>query len=411
MTKLRAYLTMMMGAAALLVAAGCKDFFSVENPNVVVASAINPSLQATTLAQSALQDFAAAYGPYTVFGGIFSGELWSADVNATGNLFSTRNVDNTLTDGYLSSMSQSRVLADHVINTLLGTPQANSDNMATGYLVAGYSFLSLAEYFCNAAVDGGPLLTTAAMLDSAVAIFSNAITIATAVGDATGLQLKNAALVGRARAELFAGNRAAALADAQAVPAAFNYNLIYLSDPSNLTRLDNYVLYIYVNRGTRAVPPVFQGIKDPRMITYPPSKDNLLPMDGVTPMWTMAKYQGYAAPIRLASGIEAQYIAAEAQGTAAELALVQARLSANGQAAYGGPTDSVSVLVQFLTQRTYEFYVEGKHMGDLQRWPNNVPFQTPVGTAYRKANVPAYSNEVCWPLSIQEITNNPHLKP
>src|ERR1700722_12336391 len=124
MTKLRSSLTVMVGVAALLVAAGCKDFFNVENPDVVVASAINPTLQATTLAQSALQDYAAAYGPYTVFGGIFSGELWSADVNATGNLFSTRNVDNTLTDGYLSSMSQARVLADHVINTLLGPAQA-----------------------------------------------------------------------------------------------------------------------------------------------------------------------------------------------------------------------------------------------------------------------------------------------
>ena len=69
------------------------------------------------------------------------------------------------------------------------------------------------------------------------------------------------------------------------------------------------------------------------------------------------------------------------------------------------------MLVEFLTQRTYEFYVEGKHMGDYRRYPKDLPFLVPAGTAYRKPNVPAYSDGTCWPISIQELTNNPNLHP
>ncbi len=400
-----------MVAAVALSLAGCSDFLKVENPNTVTATDVNPVTDAGTLAASALQDFAASYGTYVVFGGIFTGELYSADVNSPGNLTSVRLVDNTMTNGYLSSMSKARVLATKVISSLKGTPAESSVNTAKAWMVAGYSFLSLAEYFCSATVDGGPLLTTAMMLDSAVANFTKAVDIGTAVGSAEALQIKNAALVGRARSYLFAGNKSQALTDANAVSTGFNYNLVFINDLTNITRLGNYVWHITFNISTLSAAPAFRNMTDPRMITVPPSVNKLRPMDGVTDMWSIGKYQSYADPIRLASKIEANYIAAEAQGTAAMLALINSRRTANNQPAYTGPTDDKAVLVEFLTQRTYEFYVEGKHMGDYRRFPNDLPFLVPAGTVYRKPNVPAYGDGKCWPISIQELTNNPNLHP
>jgi hypothetical protein len=397
-------------AVAALMAAACSDFLKVENPNTVTASDVNPTSDATTLAASALQDFAAAYGTYVVFGGIFTGELYSADVNSPGNLTSVRLVDNTMTNGYLASMSKARVLASKVITALDGTSEQTSVNSAKAWMVAGYSFLSLAEYFCSATVSGGPLLNTQMMLDSAVATFTKAIDIGGTVGSADALQIKNAALVGRARAELWAGNKAAAIADANAVSAGFNYNLVFINDLTNITRLGNYVWHITFNISTLSAAPAFRNLTDPRVTTVPPSVNKLRPMDGLTDMWSIGKYQSYSAPIRLASKIEADYIAAEAQGPAAMLTLINARRAANNQPAYTGPTDDHSVLVEFLVQRTYEFYVEGKHMGDYRRYPNDLPFLTPAGTPYRKPNVPAYSDGKCWPISIQELTNNPNLK-
>lgn len=147
------------------------------------------------------------------------------------------------------------------------------------------------------------------------------------------------------------------------------------------------------------------------MITVSPAVNKLRPMDGVTDIGSVGKYQSYSDPIRLASKIEADYVAAEAQGTAAMLAQIVARRAANNLAAYAGPTDDKSVLVEFLKQRTYEFFAEGKHMGDLRRYPNDLPFLVPAGTPYRKVNVPAYSNGTCWPLPIEETNNNTHFRP
>jgi hypothetical protein len=396
-------------AITLPVVAGCKDFLKVENPNTVTASEVKPVGDAGTLAASALQDFAAAYGLYTVFGGIFSGELYSADVNSGGNLMSVRLVDNTMTNTYYAPMSKARVLATKVIGSLKGTPGESSVNTAKAWMVSGYAFLSLAEYFCNATVDGGPLLTTAMLLDSAAANFGKAVDIGGAVGTGDALQIKNAALVGRGRAELFAGDKPRALADANAVSAGFNYNLLYINDLTNITRLGNYVWHITFNISTLSVAPPFRGLTDPRVVTIPPSVNKLRPMDGVTDMWSVGKYQSYSDPIRLASKTEADYIAAEAQGTTAMLALIAARRAATGLPAYSGPTDDHSVLAEFLKQRTYEFYVEGKHMGDYRRYPNDLPFLVPSGTPYRKPNVPAYSDGKCWPIPIEELTNNPNL--
>jgi hypothetical protein len=410
MTNLKFKFSVALATATTLAVAGCADFLKVENPNTVNATDVNSTADATTLSVSALQDFAAAYGSYTVFGGIFTGELYSADVNSAGNLTSVRLVDNTMTDNYLASMSKARVLATKVIAALDGTPAESSVNAARAWMVAGYSFLSLAEYFCSATVGGGPLLTTTMMLDSAVATFSKAVDIGGAVGTADAVAIKNAALVGRARAELWAGNKQAAIADANAVTAGFNYNLVFINDLTNITRLGNYVWHITFNISTLSAAPAFRNLTDPRVLTVGPTVNKLRPMDGLTDMWSIGKYQSYSAPIRLASKIEADYVAAEAQGTAAMLTLINARRAANGQPAYTGATDDHSVLVEFLVQRTYEFYVEGKRMGDYRRYPNDLPFLTPVGTPYRKPNVPAYSDGKCWPISIQELTNNPNLK-
>lgn len=408
MMRLRIRPTVLLAAAMLCGAAACNDL-TVENPNTVTADDVNPASDANTLASSALQDFAASYGTYTVFGGIYTGELWSADVNSGGNLMSVRLTDNTMTDGYLSSMSKSRVLAGKVIAALNGTPAASSVSAAKAWMVAGYSFLTLAEYFCTATVSGGPLLQTKDLLDSAVVTFSKAVDIGGAVGSAEAISIKNAALVGRARANLFNGNKTAAIADANAVSAGFTYNLTYINDLSNITRLGNYVWYISFQISTLSAAPAFRNSSDPRIQTVSPAVNKLRPMDGVTDMWAVGKYQAYSAPIRLASKIEADYVTAEATGPSAMLALVQARRAANGQAAYSGATDDHSVLVEFLTQRTYEFYVEGKHMGDYRRFPSDLPFLTPAGTQYRKPNVPAYADGKCWPISIQELTNNPNL--
>src|SRR5437764_186840 len=101
--------------------------------------------------------------------------------------------------------------------------------------------------------------------------------------------------------------------------------------------------------------------------------DTRLPVDSSRPGATLngvkyvaqAKFNGYGDPIRLASGLEAQYIAAEAAlhgtgSTTAALTVINARRAAGGQGAYAGATDSLSVITELLNQRARDFWLEGK---------------------------------------------------
>ncbi|MBL8999380.1 MAG: hypothetical protein JNL44_19145, partial [Gemmatimonadetes bacterium] len=173
------------------------------------------------------------------------------------------------------------------------------------------------------------------------------------------------------RAKLQAGNKAGATADAALVPAAFNFNVAYFDDLSNRTRVGNRIWQFIADRGSNAVPPAYR-ITDPRL-PWRLAPSNLLPQDanyqvdrGV-PYAIQNKYTAYSSPIRLASKLEADYIAAEAGGTTTMLALIQARRAANSLPPYGGTTTDAAVLAEFEDQRAYEFYLEGKRLGDLRR--------------------------------------------
>ena len=120
------------------------------------------------------------------------------------------------------------------------------------------------------------------------------------------------------------------------------------------------------------------------------------------------KYPDYGTPVRLASKLEADYIKAEAQGTAAQLAQVVARRAANGQPAYGGATDSNSVLTEFFTQRGLDFYLEGKRLGDFRRHPANIAGIPVPGSTYWKPGFAPVGTDTCYPLPITETDPNPN---
>ena len=409
--SIRSAVGILIGVAGWLGAAACDDFLTVNNPNVVDASEIDPIADAATLALSAQQDFAAAYGRFVVYGGWFSGEAFSSDVNAAGNLFATRRVDRTLgaLEGALfGPLSRARALSDRVLSALEGTPGESTIHAARAAVFSGYSFLVMADHFCVGTINGGPPLTPEMMLDSAVTRLSNAIQIGRTAGTPEAQQLVDIALVGRARAHLWAGRNAEAIADAEAVSDGFSYSLVYIDDLANRDRLGNYVWDQTFSQTTVSAAPAFRDLNDPRIVLIPPAVNHHVPMDGTTEIWSMQKHSSYASPIRLASKLEADYIAAAASGTTAMLALIQRERARNNQPAYTGLTDDQSVLTEFLEQRSREFFMEGKRMGDLQRYPTALPHLAPAGTPYRKNNYAPYDDKTCLPLPFKEVANNPN---
>jgi hypothetical protein len=422
------------GAAALVAAlAGCTDFLTVPNPTVIDAGLINPVTDASTLAGSAQQNFTTYFGFHAIYGGWYTNEIAVAETFPTRNEFGLRNVANT--NGSLNTdlwvplsgaMASSRI----VLGLALPTPTTNI-NRAQAALFAGYSFEMMAESFCQGTVAAGaqtpgPKLTVANMIDSAIANFTIAITVGTANGTTAGLNYARAATVGRARANLQKLNYAGAAADAALVPAGYVFNLVFVDDFANRTRLGNTVWQLTRDRGSVSVDSAWRQAvdtswhvnaqnADPRVPwangnTFTP---NLTAQDGTAgPFYVANKFNGYGLPIRLASKLEADYIAAEAsQNIATIAAFILARRQAtfNNTATYTTPGTLAAAIRDLMTERGYDFFLEGKRIGDLQRnGAAAIRGLGQPGSVYFKPGFPAVGTQSCYPVPFAETSTNPN---
>lgn len=402
--------------AVLTLAAGCD--LNVTNPNVIQADDLDPESDADILAKSSMQDLTEAYQWLALYPGWFTGELRSAHIQEFANQSNRRaietDVGNLDTEAWRPIVA-ARKSAVEVLSVLEGAsgPDAALNQLRASY-VAGYSFLSMGVVFCRGTVDAGPELSTQAMMDSAAAHFTNAIDTGSGLSSGEASDLVNASRVGRARARLHLGDDSGALSDAQAVADGFEWALNYVSDPADRRvenpRLGN-VLYrkTYFGDKVMSVGPPFRELNDPRVQAIPPDEHDIQPRDGVTEYWAQAKYTDFSTDIRLASTLEADYLEAEIQGRDAQLQMIDDRRSANGQPAYSGPTDAQSVLEEFLWQKSLDFWLEGKRMGDFRRHPSSIRDMPEPGTAFHKPAAGPIGDQTCFPLPDTETDNNPNL--
>jgi hypothetical protein len=402
-------------AAGALALAACSNWLSVDNPTVIDNDALDPVADAVLLAKSAQQNFASAYGHLIVYSSWFVGETDVSETFPTRNEFGRRDI--TIQNGSLDvdvwfPLSQAVSSAYLVLDATLPNPAANINYARVNFFL-GYSYVFMAEQFCRGTVRAGPELTTANMLDSAIAHFTLAISQGNGAGG-EGIILANAAQVGIARAQLQAGRMPEAIAAAGAVPAGFNFNLNYVDDLAQRFRLANRMWFYVRDRGSIAVAPIWRTTTSDTLrvkwlvqATYAP-QDAAYSSDRGIPYAIQQKYPDYNVPVRLASKLEADYIAAEAQGTVAQQALIDARRAAFGQGAFGF-SDPDSVLTEFFRQKGLDFYLEGKRLGDFRRHPTNIIGVPVPGSVYWKPGFAPVGNNTCYPLPITETDNNPNI--
>ncbi len=409
------------GAALVFGSAACSDkFLAVTNPNVIDAATVDPTSGAAALAASAQQNFTTALGLLAVYSGWFTGEANVSDTFPTRNEFGFRTISDlngSLNADVWAPISLATASAKAVLDLTLPTPTTNI-NLARAATFRGFSILMMATDFCTGTLSSGPELTTAQLLDSAVFWFTKGVDVGKANASTDGVALANAALVGRARAKLQKGDAAGALADASAVPAGFVYNLNYTDDAGNRGRLSNRQYQLTFDRSSISVAPAFRTT-DPRVPFRAPAGVTAAGSAGTSTLsgqdavpggfYQQIKYNGYAAPVRLASKLEADYIVAEASKDATQqLTLINARRTANNQGTYAGATNAASVMTELYNQRAFEFFLEGKRLGDYRRTPAATAFITPAGQPYFK---PGYANtgtQSCYPLPKVEKDNNPN---
>ena len=235
--------------------------------------------------------------------------------------------------------------------------------------------------------EGMPFSTTAngtieygTPLSSAETFALAAEKFTTAASDAAGdAAIINLAAVGRGRALLNAGQFAEAAQAVAAVPTAFVYVTNHGDSPLRVQNLmkgfifDFDYLSVSDQEGTNGYN--YATANDPRVVTNfaGPSR-----FDGETPHYQLLIYNNFAAPVKVATGVEARLIEAEAALHAGDATTWKAKLDAARAFFNMGPvtdpgTADARVDLMF-RERAFSLFGTGHRLGDMRRtgeavWP------------------------------------------
>ena len=397
------------GLAALTLA-GCS--MDVTDPTTVKAETIDPIADARVFSLSAQQNFYNAYASLINSTAVYSNETWSGAVrNETNDIgrhvIVDTNVD--LSGSFWAPMQVVIGTSDQVVEVLRGTPTFNTDiSVARASLWSGLAVEHLAEIFCEGVLHVGPPLTQAQMLDSAIVRLQLAATIAGALTGAEATKILNTARVGLARAYLTKGDNQAAITAAALVPATFVATTVHVDDAQARARLSNGV-FITSSGTTQIVAGLYRALNDPR-VTFVDAGINA--QDATNRLFRQTKYTSFIAPIRIASGLEARYISAEAQleasgNTTPALALIAERRAAGSQPRFTGTTVA-AVLAELMDQRARDFWLEARHLGDILRNPAAAALVPPAGSPFYKPTLGNFLPIACLPIPFAEKANNPN---
>ncbi len=390
----------------------CESLLEVEAPSRVLAKDLENPQNASLIVAGVVADFECALASYTGAFGLITDELADAALSQSQFDFDRRSF--TAAGGTYASggcggfgvyipVSTARYAADHALTLLDGWSDVEVPNRtalsAKAAAFAGYSYVLLGEGFCSAAVDGGPELTPNQLFAIAEDRFTRTIE------SASDANIKNLALVGRARARLNMGNTAGAVADAELVPEGFAYNARY-NDQSARSR---NLIYSQIFRGQNVTVEepyhelTFKGVPDPRVDVI---NTGNLGFDKTTIIWAPRKYNAPDSPIPIAKWQEAKLIIAEVEGGDVAVDAINDLHEAAGIPEFDGGTDE-EILAQVIEERRREFFLEGQHAYDIIRF--NLPLDPAVGAPYPKGGT--YGDMRCLPLPDVERLNNPTLKP
>jgi hypothetical protein len=399
-------------------AAGCDSLLDVDkNPQAVPGDEIDrpTSLDARLIGAEA--DFFLALDMAIVYGGLFTDELLTAGnlqdvderrVTPDNDLVGAADEQEEFIDGLWAPMQRAAFTSNLLQEDILAgkfprIPQpAGSPELARMSLFAGYSKLILGELFCSTAFNGtGPEFTS----EQTWQLASDELTMAI---DATQAEpeVRLAALVGRARARLHLGDDAGALADAGQVPAAF----AFLADvySTNSFKEENDIHDMLTDSQRFSVDSTFRGLTidatatpDPRVDVFQDPLDPLA-IDGATPLFQARKYITPVAPIRFATGDEAQYIIAEISGGQQAVDIINAVRLRHGVSTPWSPagTGPDEIRDKVIDEKARTHFLEGQRMGDLRRYVRKFALNLfPTG--------PGFGDQTCFPLPDAERENNP----
>lgn len=402
----------LLSAVAFLVILlpACDGLLDVDLPTRIPADELDNSAMGMTLVLSAQADFECAYANYVVATGLLTDELrnstgWIAPRLWDQRLITANDVGSTgctaTGPGEWRPLQTARVMAEFAYDRLSDWGDDEVTNrsslMARAAALAGFSHVLLGEGFCEAAVDGGPLLSRDDMQDLARDWFSSALQHAQTAGDD---EIRQMAAVGMARASLSLGDVNTAMQHAESIAEGFVWEATYSGATQrrrNRVHKDNHSeRWVSVEAGFWNLE--VDGVPDPRV---PVDSAGVLAQDGITELWLQQKYPSESSGIPLASWEEAQLIIAEIAGGSEGMDAINAvREFHDLPLVTQEPDDWIDLVIE---ERRRTLFLTGHRMKDILRFER---LDFPSEPTHK--GVPR-GTTTCLPLPQVERDNNPNL--
>ena len=317
------------------------------------------------------------------------------------------------------SLHRARSAAEDAAASLesFGTDPATDTGIPEMNSLAGYVYTMLAEGFCsgvtisrlvNDEIVYGTQLTTAQVLDTAIARFSAALAHPSIVA---GDPIHSLASVGLGRALLDEGRFTEAAAAVASVPPEFIYETEHAITPAAL----NNGVFEAINNGEFGTEDVEGGNGLPYVSAgdVRVQGDSGIASDNNTLTWFPNKYSSFDASVPLADYTEAQLIMAENELQTGAYAVMTQRLNdlrdlieLDPLATPGNVDDATN---QLFAERAFWLYATGHRLGDMRRlirqYGRDPETVFPTGEWFKGAT---YGTAVNLPLPRRE-QNNPNV--
>lgn len=412
--------------AAVVAAGGCEGLTDAEpDPHLVDVNEDPPQLQESMV--GARVDLNHAYDLWTYASGMFAG-----DMVAVGRLrftLSTRRVgDNAGVSGgfsggrsrpgptppWYSYLQTAVASADRVQQRILDgdfeqiEDPPNSPEVARVSVYKGFAMTWLADMYCNIAfLNQGPLMTSEEAYRLAADQFEVALQAANAEP-----AMEQAALIGLARVHRLVGEEQAAVSFAEQVDPEAEFLATY---SSNTVEQQNHIWFRTWSFGEHSIAPGYRGLTVDDSDTPDPRVE--LELNPVAPrgsdddVYAPWKASTAGTPLRIATGVEAQFIVAEAllnENPDRVVEIIneireQRGLDTEWSPAGEGPNE---IRDKLLEERRRTLFLEGTRMGDVRLYLDK------YGLNFFHQEIPqgvSVSDETCFPLPSRERENNPGL--
>ncbi len=402
------------------LSSACENLLDVELPTKVASENLEDPALAGALVNSAIGEFECAFSQYVAASGQLTDELrhssaWLVmtewDHRKIGKDRDIARCNGNFGYGVYTPMQKARVSAESTKTRLEAWDDSEvmdrATKIATVAVYAGFTRIILGEAFCEMAIDVGPIMTPEAVLKSAEAALTEAISLAEAAGRS---DLAAAARLGRARTRLTLGDKAGARSDAATVPEGFVFNANYShADIYRYNRIyqhnwiDGFITPEWDDENGHPTldgdNPTFGGVVDPRVRSTPAG----LGQDG-TPLRHIEKYSDWGSPIAIAKYAEAQLIIAEVDLGQSAVDIINTLHAAAGLPPYvpANVADGAEILKHVIQERNRELYLEGHRLNDLLR----------LGLPFAEGKHPydgnTYGTTTCIELPRGETDSNPN---